>query len=82
MALVGGQPLSALLDRSSAVVDTRWSEDVIGTNGLGASLETIQPITIHGIEHFSEGLHPSPAPPHRSATPSPGAWPARSASRA
>jgi transcriptional regulator of acetoin/glycerol metabolism len=49
--------LSSLLDRNSAVVGTRWSEDVIGTNGLGTALETIQPITIHGTEHFSEALH-------------------------
>jgi transcriptional regulator of acetoin/glycerol metabolism len=50
--------LSALLDRNSAVVGTRWSEDVVGTNGLGTSLETTQLITIHGAEHFSEALHP------------------------
>lgn len=50
--------LSALLDRNSAVVGTRWSEDVVGTNGLGTALETVQPITIHGPEHFSESLHP------------------------
>jgi sigma-54 dependent transcriptional regulator, acetoin dehydrogenase operon transcriptional activator AcoR len=50
--------LSALLDRNSAVVGTRWSEDVVGTNGLGTSLETGTPITIHGTEHFAEALHP------------------------
>jgi transcriptional regulator of acetoin/glycerol metabolism len=50
--------LSSLLDRNSAVVGTRWSEDVVGTNGLGTSLETAQPITIHGSEHFAEALHP------------------------
>jgi sigma-54 dependent transcriptional regulator, acetoin dehydrogenase operon transcriptional activator AcoR len=50
--------LSALLDRNSAVVGTRWSEDVVGTNGLGTSLETARPITIHGAEHFAESLHP------------------------
>ncbi len=50
--------LSALLDRNSAVVGTRWSEDVVGTNGLGTSLETAQAITIHGPEHFAEALHP------------------------
>lgn len=49
--------LAALLDRNSAVVGTRWSEDVVGTNGLGTALETAQPITIHGREHFSEALH-------------------------
>jgi sigma-54 dependent transcriptional regulator, acetoin dehydrogenase operon transcriptional activator AcoR len=50
--------LSALLNRNSAVVGTRWSEDVVGTNGLGTALETAQPITIHGSEHFAEALHP------------------------
>lgn len=50
--------LSSLLDRNSAVVGTRWSEDVVGTNGLGTSRETVQPITIHGSEHFAEALHP------------------------
>jgi len=50
--------LTALLDRSSAVVGTRWSEDVIGTNGIGTSLETIRPIAVSGAEHFSEALHP------------------------
>ncbi len=50
--------LTALLDRSSAVVGTRWSEDVVGTNGIGTSLETIRPILVSGAEHFSEALHP------------------------
>jgi transcriptional regulator of acetoin/glycerol metabolism len=50
--------LTALLDRSSAVVGTRWSEDVVGTNGIGTSLETIRPIVVSGAEHFSEALHP------------------------
>lgn len=50
--------LTALLDRSSAVVGTRWSEDVIGTNGIGTSLETIRPIVVSGAEHFNEALHP------------------------
>lgn len=49
--------LSALLDRNSAVVGTRWSEDVVGTNGLGTALETGATITIHGNEHYSEALH-------------------------
>jgi sigma-54 dependent transcriptional regulator, acetoin dehydrogenase operon transcriptional activator AcoR len=50
--------LTALLDRSYAVVGTRFSEDVVGTNGIGTSLETIQPIVVSGGEHFSEVLHP------------------------
>jgi transcriptional regulator of acetoin/glycerol metabolism len=50
--------LTALLDRSSAVVGTRWSEDIVGTNGIGTSLETIRPIIVSGAEHFNEALHP------------------------
>jgi len=46
------------LNKSSAVIGTRWSEDVIGTNGLGTALETARPITITGAEHYSESLHP------------------------
>jgi transcriptional regulator of acetoin/glycerol metabolism len=50
--------LKRLLDRNSAVVGTRWSEDVVGTNGLGTALETSKPITVSGAEHYCEALHP------------------------
>jgi len=50
--------LKHLLDRNSAVVGTRWSEDVIGTNGLGTALETSKPIMVSGAEHYCEALHP------------------------
>ena len=49
--------LAALLDRNSALPGTRWSEDVVGTNGLGTALETIRPVMIRGGEHYSEALH-------------------------
>jgi transcriptional regulator of acetoin/glycerol metabolism len=49
--------LSALLDRRSAVVGTRWNEDIVGTNGLGTALETSRPVMISGSEHFSAALH-------------------------
>jgi transcriptional regulator of acetoin/glycerol metabolism len=49
--------LTALLDRRSAVVGTRWNEDIIGTNGLGTALETVRPILIKGDEHYCEALH-------------------------
>jgi transcriptional regulator of acetoin/glycerol metabolism len=48
--------LTALLNRNFAVVGTRWSENIVGTNGIGTSLETIQPIVVSGSEHFSEAL--------------------------
>ena len=49
--------LNALLDRRSAVVGTRWNEDIVGTNGLGTALETARPIMINGTDHFCEALH-------------------------
>ena len=49
--------LRALLDRRSAVVGTKWNEDIVGTNGLGTALETVRPILIHGDDHFCEALH-------------------------
>lgn len=45
------------LDRSNVVRGTRWSEDVIGTNGLGTALETAKAVTVSGSEHFNEALH-------------------------
>ena len=49
--------LKALLDRSSAVVGTRWNEEIVGTNGLGTSLETGQVVMIRGTDHYSTALH-------------------------
>lgn len=49
--------LSALLDRRSAVVGTRWNEDIVGTNGLGTALETVRPVLVNGTDHFSAALH-------------------------
>jgi transcriptional regulator of acetoin/glycerol metabolism len=45
------------LNRSNVVRGTRWSEDVIGTNGLGTALETAKAVTVSGTEHFNEALH-------------------------
>ena len=49
--------LTGLLDRRSAVVGTRWNEDIMGTNGLGTALESVRPILIKGDEHYCEALH-------------------------
>ena len=49
--------LNTLLDRRSAVVGTRWNEEIVGTNGLGTALETTRPIFIRGDEHYCEALH-------------------------
>lgn len=49
--------LNTLLDRRSAVVGTRWNEEIVGTNGLGTALETTRPIFIRGDEHYCGALH-------------------------
>ena len=49
--------LNTLLDRRSAVVGTRWNEEIVGTNGLGTALETVKPILIRGDEHYCQALH-------------------------
>jgi transcriptional regulator of acetoin/glycerol metabolism len=33
-----------------------WSENVIGTNGIGTALATGQPAQVHATEHFCEGI--------------------------
>lgn len=50
--------LGGLLDRGSATVGMRWTEEIVGTNGLGTALETLRPVTVMGTDHFSEPLHP------------------------
>ena len=33
-----------------------WSEDVVGTNGIGTALATGRPAQVHAAEHFCEGI--------------------------
>jgi len=49
--------LKALLDRNSAVVGTRWNEELVGTNGLGTALETGHVVMVRGTDHYSTALH-------------------------
>ena len=39
------------------VLGSIWSEQTIGTNAIGTSLETGYPVQIFAAEHFCEGLH-------------------------
>ena len=51
---------SALLDRADSqglVVGADWSEDAIGTNGLGTTLVVRRPLEVHAAEHFAVRLH-------------------------
>ncbi len=34
----------------------RWAEADIGTNAIGAALAAVEPVRIHGAEHFCEGV--------------------------
>ena len=34
----------------------QWSEDVIGTNGIGTALATGRPAQVHAAEHFCDGI--------------------------
>jgi transcriptional regulator of acetoin/glycerol metabolism len=53
---VGDRALEPALDRIGARPGFRFSEDVVGTNGLGTPIETGRPITIGVGEHYVEAL--------------------------
>ena len=39
------------------MLGSNWSEEVIGTNGIGISLKTGYPVQIFAAEHFCKGIH-------------------------
>lgn len=45
-----------LLDRASAAEGFDFSENSVGTNGMGTVLVEKQPVLVHGAEHFSDFL--------------------------
>ncbi|GAA4282613.1 hypothetical protein GCM10022261_01440 [Brevibacterium daeguense] len=47
----------ARLDSMNAGEGFVYSEDTLGTNGLGTSIEERRPVVISGTEHFLDGLH-------------------------
>ena len=60
----GGVVLDAIgdnltLEQGQTIHLTRggqWSEDVIGTNGIGTALATGRPAQVHAAEHFCDGI--------------------------
>ncbi len=34
----------------------KWTEDVVGTNGIGTALWTGAPVFVHAAEHFCAGI--------------------------
>src|SRR5690625_4977780 len=40
------------------IIGADWSEQVAGSNAIGTSLETGEPVQIFSYEHFCEGVHP------------------------
>jgi transcriptional regulator of acetoin/glycerol metabolism len=55
---VGMHQLQKKLDAVTAVPGAKYTEDVIGTNGLGTAIETRRPFVVSGGEHFAEALRP------------------------
>lgn len=49
--------LARKLDRDQLAPGFSYSEDHVGTNGIGTSLHTYQPQIIMGPEHFNKQLH-------------------------
>ncbi|MFI5709940.1 GAF domain-containing protein [Kribbella sp. NPDC051620] len=44
-------------DRIALTEGAVWSEDAIGTNGMGTALATDQPVQIHSAEHLVRRIH-------------------------
>jgi transcriptional regulator of acetoin/glycerol metabolism len=43
-------------ERIHLVAGGQWTEDAMGTNGIGTAIATNQPAQVHGPEHFCEGI--------------------------
>jgi transcriptional regulator of acetoin/glycerol metabolism len=54
----GSRQLARVLDSSSIGTGFLYSEEFVGTNGLGTALTEEGPVTIRGVEHYAEALHP------------------------
>lgn len=45
-------------DRIALSEGAVWSEDAIGTNGMGTAIAADQPVQIHSVEHLVRRIHP------------------------
>ena len=55
--LGGDHDVQQQAEAMNFILGSNWSEEVIGTNGIGLSLKTGYPVQIFTAEHFCEGIH-------------------------
>jgi GAF domain-containing protein len=53
----GASDVRRQADRIALTEGAVWSEDAIGTNGMGTALATDQPVQIHSAEHLVRRIH-------------------------
>ncbi len=58
MQTLGENPFPSPFMLSLYEKNSRWSERVLGNNGIGSAAELKKPIAFQGMEHFSSLLHP------------------------
>lgn len=56
LATEGDCPTLALAETIRLMPGARWSETLCGTNAIGTTLATGQPVQIHSAEHFCAGI--------------------------
>lgn len=54
----GSRQLARVLDSSSIDTGFLYSEEFVGTNGLGTAIAEEGPVAVRGVEHYAEVLHP------------------------
>lgn len=57
LELVGDEDAEGEAEKIWLVPGVKWSEDVMGTSGIGVSLVTGSPIQVCGAEHYWVGCH-------------------------
>ncbi|MET9291462.1 GAF domain-containing protein [Streptomyces sp. NPDC003077] len=53
----GSPPVRRMADRLGFGQGADWSEDMVGTNGIGTALVARQPVLVHSAEHFVRTHH-------------------------
>ncbi|WP_030252485.1 GAF domain-containing protein [Streptomyces violens] len=53
----GAAPVRRMADRHGFEPGADWTEDVVGTNGIGTALVTRAPVLVHSAEHYVRTHH-------------------------
>lgn len=54
----GSRDMTSVLEDAHIAAGFTFTEEAVGTNGLGTALQERTPVVIRGAEHFAEMLHP------------------------